>query len=197
MIVTVVFGEEYDEDTTIPHLTTEDSVHLITRPRANVDVWSPVTVNVVSEVRVPVTEVQSDEPPPEPLEAAVILPFASTVTFALVYEPAVTPEFARVVAKLPVPLPVTSPVSVMFWSQVFVPERFVAVTLPVNVAPLRFAFASKDDCRFVIAEIGCESAASRARSWLCRIANGVLKYEALPSPTVTLTVIAELFVVFA
>ena len=63
-----------------------------------------------------------DEEPDEPFAAAVILPFASTVILAEVYEPGVTAVFARVVAKLPVPLPVTSHVSVIVWSPVFVPE---------------------------------------------------------------------------
>ena len=59
--------------------------------------------------------------PPEPLAAAVILPFESTVMFADVYEPGATAVSARVAAKLPVPLHVTSPVRVIVWSPVFVP----------------------------------------------------------------------------
>ena len=34
--------------------------------------------------------------PEEPFEAAVTLPFASTVMFAFVYDPAVTPELPKV-----------------------------------------------------------------------------------------------------
>ena len=52
-------------------------------------------------------------PPPDPLLAAVIRPFASIVTFALVYEPAVTAVFDKVAANVPVPEPVTSPVNVI------------------------------------------------------------------------------------
>ena len=49
------------------------------------------------------------------------------------YDPATIPVFDSVVTKEPVPEPVTSPVSVMVWSQVFAPERFDAVIVPVNV----------------------------------------------------------------
>ena len=60
--------------------------------------------------------------------ADVILPLLSTVrtgtAVVLPYTAAVTPEVVRVVAKLPVPLPVTSPVNVIVWSPVFVPETF-------------------------------------------------------------------------
>ena len=54
-------------------------------------------------------------PPDEPLEAAVIRPFASTVRLALVYEPGVTAVFARVVVMEVEPEPVTSPDSVIVW----------------------------------------------------------------------------------
>lgn len=40
-----------------------------------------------------------------------------------------------VVEKEPVPLPVTSQVSDIVWSHVFVPDRFVAEIAPVNIAP--------------------------------------------------------------
>ena len=60
-IVTVV-TDENEDDTTIAHLTAEDSVHFITSPRLNIAVWSPVRVNVVFAVLVPVTQVQSEEP---------------------------------------------------------------------------------------------------------------------------------------
>jgi hypothetical protein len=43
----------------------------------------------------------------------------------------VTAELEIVAAKLPVPVPVTSPVSAMVWFPVFVPLRFVPVTVPV------------------------------------------------------------------
>ena len=48
-----------------------------------------------------------------PLVAAVILPLLSTVMLAVVYDPAVTAVLANVVEKLPVPVPVTSPVRVI------------------------------------------------------------------------------------
>jgi hypothetical protein len=87
-------------------------------------------------------------PPPVPFAAAVTLPFASTVIFAFVYEPAVTPEFARVVATEPA-LEVTSPVSAGIWAAGTVPEdrfdalRFVKAEplpeklVPVNVVPVK------------------------------------------------------------
>jgi hypothetical protein len=76
--------------------------------------------------------------PPDPLDAAVTRPFASTVMDARVYVPAVTPLFASVAANEPVPEPVTSPVRVIVWSPVFVPDVVPATdAVPVTVsAPL-------------------------------------------------------------
>ncbi len=53
------------------------------------------------KVIAPVLVLNEVTPPPDPLDAAVIRPFESTVMFAFVYEPAVTAVFANV------PVPVT------------------------------------------------------------------------------------------
>src|SRR5689334_14635988 len=69
-------------------------------------------------------------------EAAVMRPFALTVKVGIdVLDPNVPTlalTAAKVVAKDPVPEPVTSPIKVMVWSPVFVPLRFVPVTVPVE-----------------------------------------------------------------
>ena len=84
-----------------------------------------------------------DGPPPTlPLEAAVILPFASTVILAEVYEPGVTAVFARVVAKLPVPLPVTSHVSVIVWSPVLFQEVLERTAFSASVT--KFSSAPRE-----------------------------------------------------
>lgn len=62
MMVTVVSGAEYEELTTIPHFTADDSVHFMTRPRENVAVTSQDTVKVVFPVRVQSAVVHSEEP---------------------------------------------------------------------------------------------------------------------------------------
>jgi hypothetical protein len=63
-------------------------------------------------------------------------PFALTVKVGIdVLDPNVPTlalTAAKVVAKDPVPEPVTSPIKVMVWSPVFVPLRFVPVTVPVE-----------------------------------------------------------------
>ena len=68
-----------------------------------------------------------------PLDAAVTNPLALTVMVAAVKVPTFAFTVASIVAKLPVPDPVTSPVSVMVWSPVFVPLRLLAAIVPVKV----------------------------------------------------------------
>jgi hypothetical protein len=51
--------------------------------------------------------------PTVPLVAEIIRPWASTVIFGLEYTPAITPVVDKVVAKVPVPEPSTSPVNVI------------------------------------------------------------------------------------
>ena len=72
-------------------------------------VVTSLEVNVTAPVRV----LKLATPPAAPEEAAVIRPLESTVKVGFVYDPAVTPETASVVANDPVPVPVTSPVSVI------------------------------------------------------------------------------------
>jgi hypothetical protein len=52
-------------------------------------------------------------PPADPVAAAVIRPFASTVMFAALYDPATTAVLARVRAILVVPDPVASPLTLI------------------------------------------------------------------------------------
>jgi hypothetical protein len=73
-----------------------------------------VPVATVELTSVPVVPNDSAEtlltvPPPVPDAAAVIRPFASTVMFAAVYDPATTAVLARVKAIVVVPDPVASP----------------------------------------------------------------------------------------
>ena len=63
--------------------------------------------------------------------ARSVLPTAFAAIFALVTE-----LFDRVAAKLSAPVPVTSPVSVMVWSPVFVPDRLLALIAPASVSEL-------------------------------------------------------------
>jgi hypothetical protein len=71
------------------------------------------TAPVVGLTVIDESELLTEEtaPPPDPLEASVIRPFASTVMLAFVYAPGVTPVLARVAVADPGPEAVTSPVS--------------------------------------------------------------------------------------
>ena len=80
-------------------------------------------------------------PRTEPFQVpAVIVPTVAIsvpTSFAAVMDPAnmalVTLRAPMAVAKLPVPVPVTSPVRVIVWSPVLVPERFEPATVPEAV----------------------------------------------------------------
>jgi hypothetical protein len=67
----------------------------------------------------------------------VIRPLLSTINCGTVvadpYVLAVTPVVDNDVAKLPVPEPVISPLKAIVWSPVFTPDKFVPVTVPVDV----------------------------------------------------------------
>ena len=91
------------------------------------------TVPEIPFAEVTETEVTDPKPVPDPLVADVILPLESTIKVGFVYVPAVTPDEARVVANEPVPAPVTSPVSVIVWSPVFVPDKLDADNVPVKI----------------------------------------------------------------
>ena len=103
----------------------------VATPLVEFDGVNPNAVVTSDEVNVtaPVRVLKLDTPV-LPLLADVILPLASTVIFAFVYEPGVTEVVDNVVAKLPVPEPVISPVNVISWSPVFVP-----VDVPVKLLP--------------------------------------------------------------
>lgn len=64
------------------------------------------------EGTVAATEVTVPPPPPEPLAAAVMRPWASTVMLAAVYVPAVTAVFAKAIVPLVVIGPPVRPVPV-------------------------------------------------------------------------------------
>lgn len=77
----------------------------------------------------------------------VILPFESTVNgvievVLLLNVPAVTPEVDKVAVKEEVPEPVTSPVKVIVWSPVLVPE-IVALAAIVKVLSASFVLILK------------------------------------------------------
>ena len=72
-----------------------------------------VVTSVDDNVTAPVRVLKLVTPPGVPFAALVTRPLASTVILARVYDPGDTAVEANVVAKLPVPEPVTSPVSVM------------------------------------------------------------------------------------
>jgi len=94
-------------------------VPVATVPRVVIEVCPTyvAAISTTAEV-VPVTVIRLAVPNIDvtgsaPLDAAVIRPLAFTVILAFVKEPTFEFTVANVVAKLPVPEPVTSPVSVM------------------------------------------------------------------------------------
>jgi hypothetical protein len=79
------------------------------------------------------------------VEAAVINPLPLTVKEGIAVEepklPVLELTVARVVANEPVPLPVTSPVNVIVWSPVLVPDRLEPDSVPVAlIFPLQEKF---------------------------------------------------------
>lgn len=120
-----------------------------------VDLVQPVGAAVCTNIMA--VPAGNDEPPPEPLEAAVTRPLASTVMFAVVYVPAVTPLFARVmaVATSPAPLtelePVTSPVKLKVLAVVHAPAVVAVDALPDSAAVIVPALKLPDASRATMA----------------------------------------------
>ena len=82
-------------------------------------------------------------PPAVPFDAAVILPWASTVIFALVYEPAVTAVFARLIVPVVVIVPPVKPVPV---------ATLVTVPDPVP-APIAVRKSAADNAETVLSAL--------------------------------------------
>ena len=99
----------------------------------------PVMVLVPLPKAIWLVEMLPPIPPPEPLDAAVIRPWASTVMSALVYDPGVTAVSARSMVPETVMVPPSRPVpAVMLWTVPLPPPPpaavSVAVPLPLSVS---------------------------------------------------------------
>jgi hypothetical protein len=100
-------------------------VQFVRVPLVGVPMAGVTNVGDVSKTGFPVPVGESDWGAPVPVDLPIT---AGPVTLAIFAS--VTALFAIVAANDPVPEPVTSPVSVMVWSPVFVPDRFEPATVP-------------------------------------------------------------------
>ena len=105
----------------------------------------PPLVTAAEEPAEPVVTVPTETvaPPPVPLEAEMTRPLASTVIFADVYEPAVTPEVASVLTELPEGL-VTSPVKAGSCVAASVPDKSTKPGCADPITPVVELYAVKN-----------------------------------------------------